>query len=77
MLDAESLTQLKTLDLSENRGWFRGRQKSVDLLLSIIRRQPALTFLNLDRCKLSREQVEQITEALADSEHYFDYEGSG
>ena len=67
------LATLEQLDLSggkfgDGNFWFDGRDECVELLLTFIARQPLLRELNLNMCRLTPSQQEQVRAALADRE---------
>ena len=69
LCDAENLTTLVELDLTDNAAWFEGRgEEPLDKLVTILSRQPALSLLDLRECGLDEQQKQQINDCLAGRE---------
>ena len=55
---------IKTIDFSWNYMWFCKEEEAVELVISIIKRQPELKALNLLDCgSLTEENMEAIRQA--------------
>ena len=73
-LDDSEIASLKTINFRYNPEWFRGEgageTSGVDLLTCALKRQKALEKLNLQMCKLSNTQQEQIRQAVPNTTEY-------